>query len=157
MSHRRYGADARQTSSGAEPPICIHQCSIGRSRTYGARVLTHERCDLFEVSPLVICEPRDEARFRVRVPSLDAGDVTKADKRRGLAPVQCRDDRNVLAHPIALSKSGEAAREIVIPATAKQEIRDKLDQAGITERTIYPGADGIARWLSRYYRPARLV
>jgi hypothetical protein len=45
------------------------------------------------------------------------------------------------------------AREIVIPRGAKQEIRDKLDQAGITERMFFPGADGIARWLTRYYRP----
>jgi hypothetical protein len=44
------------------------------------------------------------------------------------------------------------ARRIVIPATAKQEIRDKLDQAGFTERLIYPGADGLARWLARYYQ-----
>jgi len=44
------------------------------------------------------------------------------------------------------------ARRIVIPAAAKQEIRDKLDQAGLTERLIYPGADGLARWLARYYQ-----
>jgi len=44
------------------------------------------------------------------------------------------------------------ARRIVIPAAAKQEIRDKLDQAGFTERLIYPGADGLARWLARYYQ-----
>lgn len=46
-------------------------------------------------------------------------------------------------------------RQLIIPAQSKPEIRDKLDQAGITERLIYPGADGIARWLSRYYRPAK--
>jgi hypothetical protein len=56
--------------------------------------------------------------------------------------------------PAWLEQHPEAAREIVIPAAAKHEIRDKLDQAGITERIIYPGADGIARWLRRYYRPA---
>jgi hypothetical protein len=55
--------------------------------------------------------------------------------------------------PEWLDLHSEAAREIVIPSCVKREIRDKLDQAGITERMIYPGVDGIARWLARYYRP----
>jgi len=60
--------------------------------------------------------------------------------------------------PEWLEKHPSVAKEIVIPSACKQEIRDKLDQAGITERTIYPGPDGIARWLARYYRPVqRLV
>jgi hypothetical protein len=45
------------------------------------------------------------------------------------------------------------AKQIIIPARFKPELRDKLDQAGITERLVYPGLDGLARWLSRYYRP----
>lgn len=50
-----------------------------------------------------------------------------------------------------LEKHAELARNIVIPADLKWEVRDKLDQAGITERMLYPGLDGLARWLSRYY------
>jgi hypothetical protein len=45
------------------------------------------------------------------------------------------------------------ARKIVIPAAIKWEIRDKLDQAGITERMLLPGLDGLSRWLARYYTP----
>jgi FRG domain-containing protein len=47
----------------------------------------------------------------------------------------------------------ELAQRIVIPAELKWEVRDKLDQANITERVLFPGLDGISRWLARYYAP----
>jgi hypothetical protein len=40
---------------------------------------------------------------------------------------------------------------LIIPAELKWEVRDKLDQSNITERMIYPGLDGLSRWLSRWY------
>jgi hypothetical protein len=55
--------------------------------------------------------------------------------------------------PIDLELAQRVTREVVIPAELKGEVRDKLDQANITERVLFPGLDGLSRWLSRYYAP----
>ena len=47
----------------------------------------------------------------------------------------------------------EMWRKIVIPAELKWEVRDKLDQANITERVLFPGLDGLSKWQKRYYTP----
>jgi hypothetical protein len=52
-----------------------------------------------------------------------------------------------------LQQHPELVRRIVIPAELKWEIRDKLDQSNITERVLFPGLDGLSRWVARYYAP----
>ena len=52
-----------------------------------------------------------------------------------------------------LEKRPQLGRRLVIPAELKWEIRDKLDQANITERVLFPGLDGVSRWVARYYAP----
>lgn len=52
-----------------------------------------------------------------------------------------------------LAEHPEVYRKVVIPPGLKWRIRDHLDQANMTERVLFPGLDGLCRWLGRYYGP----
>ncbi|TDI33543.1 MAG: FRG domain-containing protein [Acidobacteria bacterium] len=45
----------------------------------------------------------------------------------------------------------DLVRKVIIPSGLKWEVRDKLDQANISERVLFPGLDGLSQWLKRHY------
>lgn len=79
-------------------------------------------------------------------PSLDARIVNQFALFSVLSDVTMRLDDWLLQYPYLW-------RRIVIPKELKWEVRDKLDQANITERILLPGLDGLAIWLTRHYSP----
>lgn len=84
-------------------------------------------------------------------PSLDARIVNQAAFLSVTSPATARLDHwleNCRPH---------LCRKIIIPASVKPEIRDKLDMMNLTERMIYPGLDGLCKWLKRYYSPLNLL
>lgn len=65
---------------------------------------------------------------------------------------------SVMSNPLSmfdtwLEKHPDIWRRIIIPSELKWEVRDKLDQANITERVLFPGLDGLSKWLKRHYSP----
>ena len=82
----------------------------------------------------------------IEPPSLDTRILNQFALFSLMPDPSVRLDTFLEAHP-------DLCRRIVVPAELKWEVRDKLDQANINERTLFPGLDGLSRWLERYYTP----
>lgn len=126
-------------------------------------VLNNEESDVFTIEMLSMVA-RDIPTFDHRIregqnkkggedcllffepPSLDARVVNQFALHTMMSNASTRVDEWLDLHP-------ELCRKIIIPARLKWEVRDKLDQANINERLLYPGLDGLCQWLRRYYGP----
>jgi hypothetical protein len=86
----------------------------------------------------------DPALLFLEPPSLDQRIVTQYALFSLLTHAEADMQQWVEHHP-------DLCRRLVIPARIKWEVRDKLDQANVNERVLYPGLDGLCRWLRRYY------
>jgi hypothetical protein len=113
--------------------------------------LDAEGANVFTTELLAQAAPRladldGEFVLFVEPPSFDARIVNQYALFSVVSPAERRLDDWIEEHP-------DLGRRVVIPAGLKWEARDKLDQANITERVLFPGLDGISRWLARYYTP----
>jgi hypothetical protein len=114
------------------------------SDVFTAELLSRAAGSLRELDQLA----RDPFVLFFEPPSFDDRIVNQFALFSLMSSPSARLDEWLAGHP-------ELYRRLVIPAELKWEVRDKLDQANITERMLYPGLDGLSRWLKRYYTPRR--
>jgi hypothetical protein len=87
---------------------------------------------------------RDPFLVFVEPPTLDARILNQFALFSLMSSAKVTMEEWIASHP-------QMCRRVVVPAELKWEIRDKLDQANINERILFPGLDGLSRWLERYY------
>jgi hypothetical protein len=125
------------------------------------RILRAEQADVFTTEMLERAAPtlpkfdhlatgRDGFVVFFEPPSMNDRFVNQLALMSAMSSPRARLDEWVLRHR-------GLVRRIMIPAALKWEIRDKLDQANITERVLFPGLDGLSRWLKRYYSPREVA
>jgi hypothetical protein len=119
------------------------------------RELEREGADLFTVEMLDRVTPalgalealsEEPLLFFLEPPSIDDRVANQYALLSVLSRATARADEWLAQHPDFFVR-------YVIPAQLKWEIRDKLDQANITERVLFPGLDGLSTWLKRHYTP----
>jgi FRG domain len=119
------------------------------------RLLAEEGSDVFTIEMLGRIAPTlpefdrlaaDRFVLFLEPPSLDERIVNQFALFCVMSGPEARLDR-------WLDEHSDCFQRLIIPAALKWEVRDKLDQANITERVLFPGLDGLSRWLKRYYTP----
>jgi hypothetical protein len=124
------------------PDALTQQLHDAGSFVFTAEMLAHVASSQQEFDAL---HPEEFLLF-FEPPSLDNRIVNQFALFSLLSSPEARLDR-------WLERLPQAARRIVIPAALKWEVRDKLDQGNINERVLFPGLEGLSRWLKRYYMP----
>jgi hypothetical protein len=116
-------------------------------------VLTDEGADVFTtellqdaVGSVEALEELGEFALFVEPPSFDARIVNQYALFSLLSVPDVSLDSWLQSRP-------ELWRRVIVPHELKWEVRDKLDLANVTERVLFPGLDGLSRWLRRYYAP----
>jgi hypothetical protein len=121
------------------------------------RILQQEGSDTFTVEMLAAFESLREFDALSREPFVVFLEPPAVDRRilnqlalfSLMSSASATLDNWLADHP-------KMCRRVPIPAKLKWEIRDKLDQANVNERVLFPGLDGLSRWLTRYYTPTGL-
>ncbi len=87
---------------------------------------------------------RDDVLLFLEPPSIDERIINQYAMFSVLSSATRAVDDWLLDHP-------DLVKRVVIPAKLRWEVRDKLDQANINERVLFPGLDGLSSWLRRHY------
>jgi hypothetical protein len=150
---------ATATSPGADAVVWAVDCAAVHERLPDdlRRALAREGADVFTTELLA-----------AQAPGLEELDALSADGEPFVLFFEppSLDDRIVnqsavlsaMSHPEAsmdawLERHPEVWHAWRISASAKAQIRSRLDEANVTERVLMPGLDGLATWLRRYYAP----
>ncbi|MEL6427661.1 MAG: FRG domain-containing protein [Planctomycetota bacterium] len=109
--------------------------------------LTTEQLDRLTSDPQGLAQLEEDGPFLLffEPPSLDDRIVNQYGIFSALSSASAPMHQWIADHPTVCQR-------VVIKRHLKWEIRDKLDQANITERVVYPGLGGLATWLARHYR-----
>lgn len=118
------------------------------------RILAREGSETFTVDMLGVFKTlhsfdtlsRDAFLVFLEPPALDRRILNQFALFSLMSSPTARIDAWLEQHP-------HLCRRVLIPAQLKWEIRDKLDQANVNERILFPDLDGLSRWLTRYYMP----
>ena len=86
----------------------------------------------------------DQAMLVIEPPSLDARIVNQYSFF-AVIPSDMQDIETFL------NEHTENTVKYIIPKELRWRVRDMLDQLNISERIVYPGLDGMSRWIARHY------